>query len=141
MATSRGAFVDNKGVRWDTNDADFEGMLAKKSRWMGEWRQRYMLLKGSKLFFATNATAAPHGMIDLVDCLSVKSADAKTGKQYAMEITLRSEAVLLTGKTERVRDEWLGQIGRAIVNHSSMFVEHGADDGDDGDDGTQEGVE
>jgi hypothetical protein len=32
--TSRGAYVDAKGVRWDTNDADFEGYLNKQSRWV-----------------------------------------------------------------------------------------------------------
>lgn len=31
----RGAYIDEKGVRWDTNDADFEGYLTKKSKWMG----------------------------------------------------------------------------------------------------------
>jgi hypothetical protein len=30
----RGAYVDSKGVRWDTNDADFEGYLYKQSRWV-----------------------------------------------------------------------------------------------------------
>ena len=33
-AALRGAFVDEKGVRWDTNDADFEGFLHKKSKWV-----------------------------------------------------------------------------------------------------------
>jgi hypothetical protein len=30
----RGAFVDTRGVRWDPNDADYEGILFKQSRWM-----------------------------------------------------------------------------------------------------------
>lgn len=30
----RGAYIDTKGVRWDPNDADFEGYLYKQSRWM-----------------------------------------------------------------------------------------------------------
>ena len=34
MAALRGAYVDGKGVRWDTNDADFEGFLSKKSKWV-----------------------------------------------------------------------------------------------------------
>lgn len=34
MSGGRGAFVDPKGVRWDTNDADFEGWLSKKSMWL-----------------------------------------------------------------------------------------------------------
>jgi hypothetical protein len=48
----RGAYVDNKGVRWDTNDADFEGWMSKQSKWISEWRKRYFVLKGSKLFFS-----------------------------------------------------------------------------------------
>ena len=56
LSSGRGAFVDNKGIRWvmhrdvqhygaciflfrifvqDTNNADFEGYLTKKSKWMG----------------------------------------------------------------------------------------------------------
>ena len=66
---SRGAFVDPKGVRWDTNDADYEGYLCKQSRWVRgtkiltthfnikiwayeEWRKRYFILKGSKVFYS-----------------------------------------------------------------------------------------
>ena len=30
----RGAYLDSKGVRWDTNNADFEGELMKQSRWV-----------------------------------------------------------------------------------------------------------
>lgn len=32
--TRRGAYVDSKGVRWDPNDADYEGILYKQSKWM-----------------------------------------------------------------------------------------------------------
>lgn len=35
IQTRRGAFVDEKGVRWDPNNANFEGYLSKKSKWMG----------------------------------------------------------------------------------------------------------
>lgn len=68
----RGAYVDAKGVRWDTNDADFEGYLSKQSKWVKEWRKRYFVLKGSKLFFCKSQYAAPHGILDLVDCVSAK---------------------------------------------------------------------
>jgi hypothetical protein len=50
---SRGAYIDTiHGVRWDTNDPNYEGYLIKKSRWLGFWRKRYFVLKGTKLFFA-----------------------------------------------------------------------------------------
>ena len=68
----RGAFVDSRGCRWDTNQGDFEGWLSKRSRWISQWRKRYFILKGSKLFFAKDSSCAPHGVIDLVDCVSVE---------------------------------------------------------------------
>ena len=53
MATrSRPAFVDQNGIRYDTNNPDFEGWLTKQSAWLKDWRRRYFILKGSKLFFA-----------------------------------------------------------------------------------------
>ena len=52
QSMSRGAFTDERGVRWDANNGDYEGYLYKKSQWLGEWRKRYFILKGSKLFFA-----------------------------------------------------------------------------------------
>ena len=36
--------------------------------------------------------------------------------------------------TERERDEWIGQIGRAIVKNSGMYVEEGDEEDDDNDD-------
>lgn len=71
--TSRPAYHDaNKNLRWDTNNADLEGFMTKKSKWLGEWRERYFILKGSKIFFTKNATEAPHGMIDLIgECVCV----------------------------------------------------------------------
>lgn len=68
----RGAFVDTRGIYWDSNNADYEGYLLKRSRWMSQWRKRYFILKGSKLFFAKAIDSSPHGLIDLVDSVSVK---------------------------------------------------------------------
>ncbi len=73
-------------------------------------------------------------MIDLVDCISVKSAEVKSKKKNALEIILKNERFLFFAVTEREKDEWIGQIGKAIVNHSSMYVK------DDGDDDEEEGV-
>ena len=33
-APLRGAYIDSKGVRCDTNNPDFEGELIKQSRWV-----------------------------------------------------------------------------------------------------------
>ncbi len=69
-------------------------------------------------------------MIDLVDCISVKSAEVKSKKSNALEIILKNERFLLFANTEREKDEWIGQVGKAIVNHSSMYVKDDDDDGD-----------
>mmetsp|Transcript_16320 Transcript_16320/g.24590 ORF Transcript_16320/g.24590 Transcript_16320/m.24590 type:complete len:139 (-) Transcript_16320:149-565(-) len=127
---SRGAFVDPKGVRWDTNDADYEGYLCKQSRWVREWRKRYFILKGSKVFYSKSATTAPHGMIDLVDCISVKSAEAKTRKRNALEISTSNEVIYMYADSEREKDGWIGAIGKAIVKHSSMLINDEDCDGD-----------
>mmetsp|Transcript_15611 Transcript_15611/g.26021 ORF Transcript_15611/g.26021 Transcript_15611/m.26021 type:complete len:154 (-) Transcript_15611:235-696(-) len=135
-AALRGAFVDEKGVRWDTNDADFEGFLYKKSRWVREWRKRYFILKGSKIFYAKTTSAAPHGMIDLVDCVSVK-ADVGSKKPSALEVVTRDECISMHAASDQEREGWLGAVGKAIVKHSSMLISEDdcRDSNDSGDDG------
>ena len=52
--TIRGAYIDQKGVRWDTNNADFEGYLMKQSYWVKGSILRiivYIVLKLFKLFY------------------------------------------------------------------------------------------
>uniref|UniRef100_A0A7S3HH90 PH domain-containing protein n=1 Tax=Spumella elongata TaxID=89044 RepID=A0A7S3HH90_9STRA len=119
---SRGAFMDPNGVRWDTNNADFEGVMSKKSRWMGEWRKRYLILKGPKLFFSKDSTSAPHGIIDLVDCISIKSAEKKAKKKYAIEIELKTETSMMVANSEKDVYTWISKISQAIVDYSSIFV-------------------
>lgn len=74
-------------------------------------------------------------MIDLSNCQSVKSAEAKSGKKNALEVILKNDSFLMHGSTEHEKDEWIGQLGRAIVKSSGMFVEedNGEDDNDDDD--------
>lgn len=136
LSSNRGAFVDNKGIRWDTNNADFEGYLTKKSKWMGEWRKRYFILRGSKIFFAKDSSSPPHGMIDLVDCIAVKTAEKKTNKKNALEITLKDEYFHLCALTDRDKDEWIARIGKAIVKNSGMFISdhYTGGDGDNSED-------
>ena len=43
---NRGAFVDERGIRWDPNIGEIEGWLYKRSKWISQWRKRYFILKG-----------------------------------------------------------------------------------------------
>ncbi len=70
----------------------------------------------------------------MVDCISVKSAEVKSKRSNALEIILKNERFLFFANTEREKDEWIGQIGKAIVNHSSMYVKDDDDDTGENDD-------
>ena len=92
---------------------------------------RYFILKGSKLFFAKTAHSAPHGMINLNQCLTVKSAELKSKRKNSIEVSTADTTFLMVAETEKEKDEWIGAIGRAIVQSSATYT---ADDGmeDDG---------
>jgi hypothetical protein len=111
----RGAYIDEKGVRWDTNHADLEGYLYKRSKWISQWRKRYFILKGSKLFFARRPTAPPHGMIDLVDSRSVTEiSESITRKHFSFLISLREEEYFLYAEGELILKNWLNFIGKYV---------------------------
>jgi hypothetical protein len=52
-----------------------------------------------------------------------QSAEALTKKRNSLEIILKKERFLLIASTEADKDEWIGQIGRALVKNSGMFVD------------------
>ena len=85
--------------------------MTKQSSWLKDWRRRYFILKGSKLFFAKGEHTTPHGMIDLSTCMTVKSAELKAGKKNAIELSTAETKFLMFADTEKDKDEWIGAIG------------------------------
>lgn len=124
---SRGAYLDPQGVRWDTNGGDNDGWLSKKSKWLGEIRSRFFVLKGSKMFFSEDERKAPHGMIDLVDCVSVKPH----GDNSTIEIQTRSEVFVLMADSPEARDQWVQSIDAAIIKQSSLYYDDRAGSDED----------
>lgn len=117
------------GIRYDTSNPTSEGWLTKQSEWLKDWRRRYFFLKGSKLFFAKGEFSAPHGMIDLSTCMTVKSAELKAGKKNAIEVSTKEKTFYMYADTEKEKDEWIGAIGRSIVQSSATFTaDNGPDD-------------
>ena len=88
-------------------------------------------MKGSKLFFAKSATSAPHGMIDLATCTTVKSAELKAQKRNALEVSTHTSTFLMYADTEKEEDDWIGSVGRAIVRCSSTYNDEGVYNSDD----------
>merc|ERR1719384_1279869 len=133
MQLMRPHFVDPQtNIVYDTNNSDFEGWLTKQSVWLKDWRRRYFILKGSRLFFSKSEYQAPHGMIDLSQCTTVKSADLKSKKRNSFEISPPDTTFLLYADTEKEKDDWIGSVGKSIVRCSSTYYRNT---------GTQEGAQ
>ena len=73
------------------------------------------------MFFGKNEYTAPHGMIDLAHCTTVKSADLKSKKRHSFEISTPDITYLLYADTEQEKDDWIGRVGKAIVRCSSTY--------------------
>jgi hypothetical protein len=135
----RPAFIDPAtGTPYDTSNPNMEGWLTKQSMWLKDWRRRYFILKGSRLFFSRGEFSAPHGMIDLSTCMTVKSAELKAGKKNAIEVSTKEQTFYMFADTEKEKDEWIGAIGKSIVQASSTFTK---DDGKEDDAGSDDGSE
>src|SRR5689334_6769814 len=100
----------------------YEGYLSKQSTWLKEWRRRYFKLIDNKLYFSRTRNDDPHGVIDLSHCLTVKSAEEKTGKPHALEITTPEQTYYMAAPSEAEKNAWIGVVGMAIVKFSASFT-------------------
>jgi hypothetical protein len=94
--------------------------------------------EGIQIVFARGEFSAPHGMIDLSTCMTVKSAELKAGKKNAIEVSTKEQTFYMFADTEKEKDEWIGAIGKSIVQSSGTFTK---DDGKEDDDASDDGSE
>lgn len=112
-----------------------QGYLLKQSQWLREWRRRFFVLRGHVLEWRKTPADEPHGSVDLRSCLTVKSADDRTGRPHSIEISTRDdELYYLVAESGAEKDAWIAAIGRAIVTSSASFMQRAAVDADDEDD-------
>eukprot|EP00501_MAST-03F_sp_TOSAG23-6_P001239 GSMAST32.ASY1.ANO1.1285.1 assembled CDS len=74
-------------------DPDFSGWLTKRSAWLKEWR--------NQLYFSKEPGKAPHGKVDLQECLTVKSAEEKTNKRHCFEVATPESTFYMYAETEK----------------------------------------
>jgi cytohesin len=118
-------------IVYHCSNPEFEGYLTKQSMWLKDWRRRYFILSGSKLFFAKTPYSAPHGMIDLSTATTVKSADLKSRKKNSFEISTHDFTYLMYADSDKEKDDWIGSVGRAIVRSSGTFLKKGVEENGD----------
>eukprot|EP00968_Pinguiococcus_pyrenoidosus_P014858 scaffold1355_cov268-Pinguiococcus_pyrenoidosus.AAC.40 len=100
MPPTGNALPLNTGEKYDITSPDHGGWLTKQSRWLKDWRRRFFILKGNKLFFARTESEEPHGMIDLSTCMTVKSAELKAKRRNALEVRARAPESSASGLRE-----------------------------------------
>ena len=67
---------------------------------------------GPRLYFMKDADAPPHGVIDLRSCLTVKTADEKTGKPHSFEVATGEQVFFMCADTAAAKDEVRGCCAR-----------------------------
>ena len=113
--------------------------------WLKDWRNRYFRLIGNQLHFSKTPEVrrlravhmqclgaesevdlqdAPHGVIDLSQCLTVKSANDKTGKSFSFEVATPDQVYFMCASDEATKDDWIGAIGGAIVRYSASYTKN-----------------
>lgn len=97
--------MSSKSLRMPIGTPDKDGYLVKRSKFLHEWRTRYFKLYGKQLFFMKSKSDRPHGLIDLSSCLTVKSAEEKTGKAHCFEVSTSGESFFLCAANELEKDE------------------------------------
>ncbi len=76
-----------------------------------------MLSKGALLTFKERHNySQPTESIPLKDITAVKSCDYETKREYSFRIdTLQDQTFFFVASTNHEREQWIGQIGKALV--------------------------
>ncbi|KAB1217754.1 Pleckstrin homology domain-containing protein 1 [Morella rubra] len=103
------------------------GWLTKQGEYIKTWRRRWFVLKQGKLFWFKESTitraSRPRGVIPVANCLTVKGAEDVLNKQYAFELSTRSETMYFIADSEKEKEDWINSIGRSIVQHSRSVTD------------------
>ncbi|KAK0599331.1 hypothetical protein LWI29_004326 [Acer saccharum] len=63
------------------------------------------------------------GVIPVASCLTVKGAEDVLNKQYAFELSLRTETMYFIADSEKEKEDWIYSLGRSIVQHSRSVTD------------------
>ena len=88
---------------------------------------RWFVLKQGKLFWFKDSTVTcvskPRGVIPVATCLTVKGAEDILNRQYAFELSTRSDTMYFIADSEKEKEDWINSIGRSIVQHSRLVTD------------------
>lgn len=95
-----------------------EGWIEKRSKYVKEWRSRWMVL--TPRFLCTfkkqqDYRSSPTEKINLRLCATVKSAEDDVGRAHSFRVDTSARSYFFTSKDMTEKEAWIGAIGRAMV--------------------------
>lgn len=107
------------------------GWLTKQGEYIKTWRRRWFILKQGKLFWFKDSVitrgSVPRGVIPVATCLTVKGADDVIHKEFAFQLSTKSETMYFVADSDKEKEDWISSIGRSIVQHSRSVVDYDND--------------
>ncbi|GAB4831931.1 Fatty acid synthase subunit beta [Ancistrocladus abbreviatus] len=124
--------TDNKAADYGGieywSDPERAGWLTKQGEYIKTWRRRWFVLKQGKLFWFKESTvtraSSPRGVIPVATCLTVKGAEDVLNRQYAFELSTRTDTMYFIADSEKDKEDWINSIGRSIVQHSRSVTDN-----------------
>lgn len=90
------------------------GWLNKRSAWVKDWRRRWVVLKGDRLFFHKEPGSEAHSAVDLSECVAARAAEEKLGKKFGFEVTSLEAACYLQAESHAEMEQWLARLTQCI---------------------------
>ncbi|CAG9331292.1 unnamed protein product [Blepharisma stoltei] len=95
-----------------------EGWIEKQSRFVKEWRRRWLVLTPKFLFTFKQQHAyrdKPTETLRLQACLACKSAVEETKKDFSFKVETKERIFYFSALDRNDKDGWIGAIARAMV--------------------------
>jgi len=103
------------------------GALLKRSKFLGAYRPRHMVLTGQFLLsyeYAGQETVGAPATESLVlkECSTVRSAEDETGKSFAFKVESPGRTFLLVAENRDDKEAWIGAIAKCMVSGSASII-------------------
>lgn len=100
-----------------------EGWIEKRSKYVKEWRPRWLVL--TPRFLCTfkkqqDYRSAPTEKINLRLCSTVKSAEDDVNRPMSFRVDTSNRTYFFTAKDTAEKEIWIGAIGKAMVRPTVM---------------------
>ena len=109
-------------------DVLLSGTLLKQSRFLGQWRSRWMVLTSQFLLsyeYQGQETVGqpPTEFLTLKDCATVRSAEDEVGREHAFKVEGGSRTFMLVASSKLEKEAWIGAVGKAMVKRSGVMLD------------------